>query len=379
MTQTQSFYIGLMSGTSLDGIDAVLARFNTQSANVVRHLHIDYPASLKDQFFSLLTPADNELARAQQAQHQRTDLANKLIDKLCNGLDRAQIMSIADHGQTIRHFPNNTPPYSIQLHQGARLAKLTGITTVVDFRSKDIADGGQGAPLAPAFHQAFFSDPQHYRMLINIGGIANISLLPPSGSPGSLGFDTGPGNTLLDLWSLQHTGEAYDDQGQWAASGRVNEPLLKHLLDEDYFRLTPPKSTGREKFNLEWLNQKLKTFNLNQCPHKDVQATLSAYTVRTIFLGITQICQQAGINRDAALEGIYVCGGGAYNTHLMQALQQQSNVPVQSSDSLGVPPQQVEATAFAWLGKTAITNQAIDLRQTTGATHANILGAIYPA
>ncbi len=379
MTYKQSLYIGLMSGTSLDSIDAVLADFHSHSVCVVRHKCIAYPASLQQELFSLLTPTDNELARVQAVQHERTNLANKLIDALCDGIDRTQIASIADHGQTIRHFPNNTPPYSVQIHQGARLAKLSGITTVVDFRSKDIADGGQGAPLVPAFHQALFADQQKYRIIVNIGGIANISLLPPAGHHGNLGFDTGPGNTLLDLWSQQHTGKSFDDQGQWAASGNVNQPLLAHLLDEDYFRINPPKSTGREQFNLDWLKHKLQKLNPDTYANNDVQSTLAEFTVRTISLGIAQACQQAKINPDKAIEGIYICGGGACNTHLMQTLQQKTNMPVQSSKVLGVPPQQVEATAFAWLGKMAITQQVVDLRHTTGAKYANILGAIYPA
>jgi anhydro-N-acetylmuramic acid kinase len=377
MTQQQTF-VGLMSGTSLDGIDAVLAHFREGTVEIIKHTTIAYPASLQKEFIALFTPANNELTSLQKAAYQRTELVIKVLKELLSGIDRSSIVAIADHGQTIRHFPHDDPPYTLQVHQGARLAAATGINTVVDFRSKDIADGGQGAPLVPAFHQAFFADKQRHRIIVNIGGIANLSLLAPKYTGPSIGFDTGPGNTLLDAWCQQHTGVEYDEDGRWGESGNINDSCLTQLLDEDYFHLAAPKSTGREYFNLEWLKKKLKS-NIDSYPANDVQASLCALTAQTINLGIQQVCEQSGINSENALEGVYVCGGGAYNKALMQKLENLISAPVKTSDALGVPPKLVEAAAFAWLGKMAIEWKTVDLRLTTGAKHSNILGAIYPA
>lgn len=379
MTLTQPYYIGLMSGTSLDGIDAVLTTLNADKIDIVRHASIPYPSALQQEFMALFTPDNNELQRCQQAAHQRTNFAIEVVKTICKNFRREEIIAIADHGQTIRHYPNAHPPYTLQVHQGARLAANTGITTIVDFRSKDIADGGQGAPLVPAFHQAMFADQRQHRVIVNIGGIANISLLPPTGAQASLGFDTGPGNTLLDGWCQQHTHQNYDDEGRWGSSGVTNQELLAILLQDDYFTLAPPKSTGREQFNMRWLNQKLQQRDFSACAANDIQATLAAFTARTIHLGIQTACAQSNISQQKDIEAIYVCGGGAYNSHLMQCLQAETNVPVKTTEAIGVPPKLVEAAAFAWLGKMAIERRPVDLRRTTGATRSNVLGAIYPA
>lgn len=377
MTQQQTF-VGLMSGTSLDGIDAVLAVFRDGSIEIIKHASIAYPPHLQKEFIRLFSPASNELTRLQKAAHLRTELVINVLNELLKGVDRSNIAALADHGQTIRHFPDGAPPYTLQVHQGARLAAATGINSVVDFRSKDVADGGQGAPLVPAFHQTFFADKQQHRIIVNIGGIANLSLLAPENTQPSIGFDTGPGNTLLDAWCQQHTGREYDEDGRWGESGNPDDSCVAQLLDEAYFYLAAPKSTGREYFNLEWLNKKLKD-KAELYPANDVQASLCTLTAQTINLGIQQVCKQSGIDPKKELEGVYICGGGAYNKALMNKLDSLIHTPVYTSDALGVPAKLVEAAAFAWLGKMAIERKTVDLRLTTGAKHRNILGAIYPA
>ena len=278
MPSKTPYYIGLMSGTSLDGIDGVLLSFTGKKINLIKHAEIAYPKALQQAFFALFTPANNEIERSQLAGIIRAELAAQLVDTLCCDIDRSQVRAIADHGQTVRHCPNVAPPYSVQIHQGARLAELSSITTVVDFRSKDIASGGQGAPLVPAFHQAFFSCQKQHRLIVNIGGICNISLLKPNDTQALFGFDTGPGNTLMDIWATQHINKAYDHHGNWACSGEVNTALLAHFMEDDYFMRTPPKSTGREHFNLAWLTDKLATFksrNKGPLEANDVQARLN--------------------------------------------------------------------------------------------------------
>lgn len=384
------YYIGLMSGTSLDGIDAVLACFYDQRIKILRHQTIAYPENLRSAFRALNTPSENEIEAIQSAIQQRSDLALELIEQLTTGIDRKQIIAIADHGQTIRHFPDADPPYSLQLHQGARLAALSRIDCIVDFRSRDIAAGGQGAPLTPAFHRAFFADSQHSRAVVNIGGIANISLLSPQDATnpndisGVLGFDTGPGNTLLDIWCEQHTGQPFDQDGQWAASGETDQALLTHLMQDHYFTKSLPKSTGREHFNLDWINQALQSYLLqhpSQTPPtpENIQASLLALTVNTIQSGLDLALAHRDPQKQYDLDGVYICGGGACNPYMMQQLSQALGMPAKSSAVLGVPPMQMEAAAFAWLGKQAIEHTPIDLSRITGSQHPAILGAVYRA
>ena len=383
------YYIGLMSGTSLDGVDGVLACFDEHRVEILRHREIAYPEALRACFRALNTPSENEIESIQQASQQRSDLVLELIEQLTAGIVREQVIAVADHGQTIRHFPDANPPYSLQLHQGARLAELSGIDCVVDFRSSDIAAGGQGAPLAPAFHRAFFADSQHFRAVVNIGGIANISLLPPpdaltpQDNSNTLGFDTGPGNTLLDIWCEQHTGQLFDQDGRWAASGEVDALLLKCMMQDPYFAQPLPKSTGREHFNLSWINQQLETTSRQHASchpaPADIQATLLALTVSTIQSGLQLALEHSNTNDRHPLDSIYICGGGAFNPFLMQQLSQALSVPVNSSAALGVSPMQMEAAAFAWLGKQTIECKPIDLRRITGARHPTIPGAVYRA
>jgi anhydro-N-acetylmuramic acid kinase len=378
MELKKQYYIGLMSGTSLDGIDGVLVDFNHGKIQILQHAAIQYPDPLRAAMLALFTPADNEIERMQQAGYERNRLALELIDQLCIGIDRERVAAIADHGQTIRHYPNTHPAYTLQLHRAAELAELSGIDCVVDFRSKNIAAGGQGAPLVPAFHQAYFADTQQYRVVVNIGGIANISLLAPDAESPSIGVDTGPGNTLLDTWCQQQTGKPYDVDGMWAASGQINQALLTILMEDTYFQRPPPKSTGREHFNPAWLQRKLMSGQYEALDHADIQASLTALTVRSIALGVQQACVLSGIP-ESALQGVYVCGGGANNQFLMHQLTAHISAPLRSSEELGIPPQLVEATAFAWLGKQAIEGHAVDLKRTTGARHNSILGALYRA
>ncbi len=379
MTRENLYYIGLMSGTSLDGIDGVLAQFTGDNIEVLQQAEVGYPNSLREALLALFLPADNEIERIEQVCQQRNHLALKVIEQLCAGIDRNAVIAIADHGQTIRHFPNANPAYTLQIHRAAELAELSGIDCVVDFRSKDVAAGGQGAPLVPAFHQAYFSDARRHRAVVNIGGLANISLLPRGAENASIGFDTGPGNTLLDTWCQQHTGTPYDVDGQWAASGQINQALLRDMMADEYFHRTPPKSTGREYFNPAWLQNKLKQGGYRSLDAADIQASLVALTAHSVALGLRQACERSGIKSESALQGVYVCGGGACNHFLMQQLASRISAPVKSSAELGIPPKLVEATAFAWLGKQAVDCQAVDLRRTTGAHHNNILGALYRA
>ena len=373
------YYIGLMSGTSLDGLDGVLVRFSDQGFEVLHHAESDYSEDLQARCFSLFTSGPNEVQRIQEIAAERTAIAANIVERLCAKINKRDVIAIGDHGQTVRHCPHAKPPYSLQIHHGARLSELTGVTSVVDFRSRDIASGGQGAPLVPAFHKAYFSGLSQHRIIVNIGGIANISLLSSDASSQALGFDTGPGNTLLDSWVQQHTAEMYDANGAWAKSGRVNQDLLNHLLDDPYFRLTAPKSTGREIFNLNWLQSKLAKDKFSRISAVDVQTSLTQMTADTILRGIQLACQTQQITLDQDIEGIYLCGGGAYNLALLEALKAATDVPVQSTEALGVDPKQVEAVAMAWLAKRAIEGIATDLTSSTGAQHPNILGAIYQA
>lgn len=378
MPLNKQYYIGLMSGTSLDGIDGVLVDFNHDEIRVLQHAAINYPDPLRAALLALLIPANNEIERMEQASFERNRLALELIDQLCIGIDREEVVTIADHGQTIRHYPDAHPAYTLQLHRAAEMAELSGIDCVVDFRSKNIAAGGQGAPLVPAFHQAYFADARQYRVVVNIGGIANISLLAPDAENTTIGFDTGPGNTLLDTWCQQQTGKPYDVDGMWAASGQINHALLSMLMEDAYFQQPPPKSTGREYFNPAWLQKKLLAGHYGALDHADIQASLTALTARSIALGVQQACELSGIPV-SALQGVYVCGGGASNQFLMHQLATHISAPIKSSEELGIPPQLVEATAFAWLGKQAIDGRAVDLKRATGACHNSILGALYRA
>ncbi len=363
-----------MSGTSLDGIDGALAAFPGGVGQPVRTLATAYlplPTALRDELMALQAPSDNEIHREALAANALARLYAECVRQLLaqRGITAGDIRAIGAHGQTIRHRPELG--YTRQTANPALLAELTGIDVIADFRSRDIAAGGQGAPLVPAFHQAVFGSANELRVVANIGGIGNISVLGKK--PEVIGFDTGPGNVLMDDWIARHHGHAYDADGAWAASGQVVPVLLATLLDEPFLALPPPKSTGRDLFHPGWLKNKLAPFP--DIAPVDVQATLAAFTAVTLADAITEHAQGAAV---------YVCGGGAYNAHLMrqlgQALAKRGHaISPQSTDALGVSPNHVEALAFAWLAYRHLEREAGNLPSVTGATGLRILGAIYPA
>lgn len=359
-------YIGIMSGTSLDGIDAVLVNLSQAAPRLISSHFQPYPQHLKDALLALHQVASNEL-------HQSQLIANRLAREYADatqsllkeaGIAAGQVQAIGCHGQTIRHRPEHG--YTVQLNNPALLAELTGIHVVSDFRSRDIAAGGQGAPLVPAFHDKVLRHPHIHRAILNIGGIANLTDLPPGNA--TSGFDTGPGNLLMDAWIARCLGQPYDKDGAWAASGKVLPDLLHRLLAEPYFACVPPKSTGRDLFNFVWLDRHLTG---DEAP-SDVQATLLALTGDSIADAVQRFCNGA--------KEIYLCGGGAHNrelhAHLQRALPQ---CHIQKTETLGIAADWMEAIAFAWLAQQALHLRPGNLPAVTGAKHPCVLGAIYPA
>lgn len=362
------YFIGLMSGTSLDGVDAVLADFSERLPRVLAAQHLSFGPALRAELLALNQPGENELERAALA-------ANQLAQRYANVVQRTlasanlgseTVRAIGCHGQTVRHRPDLG--YTLQLNNPALLAERSGIAVVADFRTRDLAAGGQGAPLVPAFHHAVFAHRERHRVIVNIGGIANLTDLPCSAV--ITGFDCGPGNMLMDAWCERHTGKPFDDNGTWAASGKVIPELLATLLDEPFFTQAPPKSTGRDLFSLAWLETKLKP----DYKPEDIQATLLKLSLEGIRRAVRSWCGE--------VDEVFVCGGGARNSALMNSLRHafaDVAVPVAATDVLGVPAEQVEALAFAWLAKRALDNKPGNMPSVTGARHACVLGAIYPA
>lgn len=371
MSQRQ-LYIGLMSGTSADAIDAALVDLQSTPQLIAQHT-IQLPASIRQQIHALSLPANNEIDRMGLLDVQLGKLfAQTSLELLTkSGLGSAQIIAIGSHGQTIRHRPPGSTEgtFTLQIGDPNQIVELTGITTVADFRRRDMAASGQGAPLVPAFHRAIFHAPDKDRVIINIGGMANITWLPAQGQ--TLGFDTGPGNVLMDIWIAAHLKKTYDQDGNWAASGQVCKTLLTELLAEPYFNLQAPKSTGRESFNRAWLDENLRKLTSTLEP-ADVQATLlelTAVTITDSIIGLSRLPKD-----------IFVCGGGAYNTALMQRLKALLPKDVVASTAvLGVSPQWIEAMAFAWLAQQTINHRPGNLREVTGATKEVILGGVYYA
>jgi anhydro-N-acetylmuramic acid kinase len=367
-------YAGLMSGTSLDGVDGVLVDFAPQAPRVLAHVSAELAPALRQELLQLNTEGPNELHRAALAANALVRVYAAVVARLLAScqLEAAAVRAVGAHGQTVRHRPQlfDGTGYTLQLNQPALLAELTGIDVVADFRSRDVAAGGQGAPLVPPFHQFFFGHLPGHSGVLNIGGISNITLLHADHANAVTGFDCGPGNALMDAWCLAHTGAPYDDRGAWAAGGVVHQGLLQALLDEAFFAQSPPKSTGRDLFNSAWLQARLTGYETLAA--RDVQATLTELTARSCA---DCVCQYA-----PACERLIVCGGGALNSYLMARLQ--SLLPgcaVGSSDASGLPPLQVEATAFAWLARQCMERKTGSLKSVTGAQGARILGAIYPA
>ena len=377
----RKYFIGLMSGTSLDGADGVLVDFSGDTLRVVAAATEPFDNSFRTELLALNTPTDNELHRAAQAGNQLAAVYARVVYQLLeraaeHGISAAQIEAIGAHGQTIRHLPQRTSNeasgagYTIQLNNPSLLAELTGIAVVADFRGRDVAAGGQGAPLVPAFHQSVFGRTDRVVTVLNLGGIANLSVLPAEGKGQILGFDCGPGNALMDAWCQQHTGKPFDAGGAWAASGKLQPTLLASLLEEPYFSAPPPKSTGRDLFSMAWLAAKLAPFSAEQ--PQDIQNTLTELTASAC------ISCASSYGKDSA--ELVVCGGGAFNAHLMERLQTGlPSMKVLSSAAHGLPPLQVEAAAFAWLARQAVSRQPGNLASVTGAVGPRVLGAIYPA
>ena len=359
-------FVGLMSGTSLDGVDAVLGIEDGDHWTFPLASHVPYPPQVRAEALALCQSGNDELRRAAVLASELADLyAQAVADLLATaGLAAAEIAAVGCHGQTVRHAPQ--AGYTLQIVNAARLAEATGITVVSDFRSRDVAAGGQGAPLVPAFHDALFRSPTCHRVILNLGGIANLTDLPPGRE--ARGFDCGPANMLMDAWIARHRHLPLDRDGAWAAAGAVLPDLLERLLDHPFLALPPPKSCGREEFGLPWLEACLRGSE----PPVDVQATLLAYTAATAADAIAQHCPGAG--------ELFVCGGGARNAALMAALGKRCpGMRTASTDSLGLPPEHVEGAAFAWLAARCLDGRPGNLPAVTGARGPRILGAIHPA
>lgn len=368
---TSEFYIGLMSGTSLDGVDGVLMDLGTAPPwRTLAHAHLPFDAELKRLLLALNTPGHDELHQAALAAQDLARVYAQVVLDVCQlaGLPAQQVRAVGAHGQTVRHRPELG--YTLQLNAPALLAELTGIDVVADFRSRDVAAGGQGAPLVPAFHQALFASgrPGESVVVLNVGGMANLSILRDGQPP--LGFDCGPGNALMDAWCEQHTGQAYDEDGAWGAGGQVQAEALALALADPFFALPPPKSTGRDLFNQEWLGHWLRTSQLDA--PQDVQATLCELTASSAALAVQAHAADA--------IRVVVCGGGALNGALMRRLQAKlPGTVVEPSDAHGLPVMQVEAAAFAWLAQRHVHRLAGNVPQVTGAAGPRVLGALYPA
>ncbi len=369
-------FIGLMSGTSLDGVDAVLVESagSTGALQELAFVHLPFAAELHAELLALNTPGADELHRAALVGSGLSCVYAKAVEQLlaAAGVAPSRVDALGAHGQTVRHRPREFDGmgYTLQLLNGSLLAELTGIAVVCDLRSRDLAAGGIGAPLVPAFHAAAFSQAGRDVAVLNLGGIANLTLLPSAGAVG--GFDCGPGNVLMDLWVQRQRRQAYDADGQWAASGQVDAGLLDTLLAEPFLALSPPKSTGRDLFNAPWLDAQIAVSGAG-LSKADVMTTLAEFTC----LGATQALHRTL----PSVQTLLVCGGGAFNTHLMSRLKSlvPDGVEVLSTASQGVAPDRVEALAFAWLAREHLAGRAGNLPAVTGARGPRVLGTLYPA
>lgn len=359
-----------MSGSSLDGIDAALVSFEAATPQLEARLVYPLDPHLATELDALTRPGADELTRLCRADVMLGEAFAAAVTQLLAqaGISSSAVRAIGSHGQTVRHHPDSKTPTSVQIGDPNIIAERTGITTVADFRRRDMAAGGQGAPLVPAFHQAVLHDPEHNRVIVNIGGIANLTLLPANLEADVVGFDTGPGNALLDAWIRHQRNQAYDHQGEWAASGKVHPELLTALMGEGYFFQAPPKSTGRDRFNLDWITDCWPT--VAALSPADVQATLLELTAVTIADAIQHASPHP--------EQVLICGGGVHNIALLQRLN--TLLPAQqvmSTRDVGLEPDWVEAMAFAWLAKQRLQHQTGNLPAVTGASHAVVLGGVY--
>jgi anhydro-N-acetylmuramic acid kinase len=389
VSEKKRYFAGVMTGTSLDGIDVAILEIGSQvtlghvrpTLALAHFFSRPMDRSLVDALMSLQSPSENELHRAALIANSFSDsIARTVLEALTShGIPRRAIDAIGVHGQTVRHQPQLG--YSIQLNTPARIAEITGITVVSDFRSRDIAAGGQGAPLVPAFHQAIFQSESEHRAVINIGGIANISWLAQP----TLGYDTGPGNLLMDYWIRRHQGHDYDNNGLWASTGNLHMPLLHAMLSDPFFSVEPPRSTGRDLFSENWLNNFLSQARFANLQAHDVQATLLHLTARSIALEIQRLERSVVGGKKRQCDRLLVCGGGARNGHLLEAIRHQlaaileRAIPVESTEFLGWDPQVIEAAAFAWLASRTLDGLTGNTPSVTGAIGERVLGTITPA
>ena len=361
-----ALFVGLMSGTSLDGADAALVDFAGGAPRTLAFATVPFSPDLRERILALSEPGSDSLDLEGAVSLELAQLyADAVMEVLAKGgVGAADVTAVGCHGQTVRHRPESG--FTIQVNDPARLAELVGIDVIADFRRRDMAAGGQGAPLVPAFHEAVFRDPSCSRVVVNIGGISNITWLPSSGP--TLGFDCGPGNVLLDGWARRHIGAQFDEDGRWAAAGKTEPALLARLMEEPFLRLAPPKSTGRELFRLAWLQERLPA----DYRTADIQATLTDFTAHAVMGAVDRFCP--------ATDEIYLAGGGARNGWLVERIRAVAGKrPVRSTDALGVPTAHVESMAFAWLAMKCVRREPVDLTAVTGARAPRILGAVYPA
>ena len=358
-----SLFFGVMSGTSLDGIDIVLINQVNKSIKIINFIHMPYNMKMRQDILKLHSGQNSDLEHSIHLSLAHAKITANGINKILkkNKLNSIDVKCIGYHGQTIRHYPERG--YSVQLGNPNLLAELTNITVVSDFRNRDIVAGGQGAPLVPAFHNEFFFKKNKNRVIINIGGISNITYLPTNQN--IIGFDCGPGNILLDHWIKLKHNKNFDNLGRWAKSGKIIEDLLLNFQKDSFFKKRPPKSTGRELFNIDWLNK----FNVNNYPIEDIQRTLLELTVVAINESIKNFC--------SSVDEIYICGGGSKNKFLIERLEIITGVAINTTDKLNIPTQQVEAIAFAWLAKKCIQKQSNNSPNITGSSGPRILGAIH--
>ncbi len=379
-------YIGLMSGTSLDGIDAALVDFQDNKVHLVEFECLPFPDEIQSAIQRLSKP--DALISLKDYGAMDTQLGHLFATAVSSLLAKADIPAssvnaIGSHGQTLYHAPEIRHPFSLQIGDPNIIAELTGITTVADFRRRDIAACGQGAPLVPAFHQAVFQHPDEHRCIVNIGGIANITVLSKNQTAEVIGFDTGPGNTLMDLWIKLHRNLAYDKNGGWAKTGKIDHDLVALLKQDAYFNAAPPKSTGKEYFSLPWVGQYIAkdsvyaaslsgtgvAFDAFNYKAEDIQASLC-------FLTAITICD--AIKKHApTTERLLICGGGIHNAYLLELIRQNIDCPVESTERHGLHPDHVEAMAFAWLARQTLNHLPGNLKEVTGAVNAVILGGIY--
>jgi len=367
MSASPEYYLGIMTGTSVDAIDVALLNFEQNAIHLVASHCEDLPHTVKQAIHALCTPSDNEIDRLGALDRQLAELYANAVNALLqnNNLSSQNIAAIGCHGQTIRHRTQsqNSRKFTLQIGDPNTLAALTSCKVVADFRRKDIALGGEGAPLAPAFHQALLQGQEQNGIFLNLGGIANLSVIE---SGNVIGFDVGPANTLMDAWCKRHTGQDYDENGKWAQSGELSESLLQSLLEHPYFARTPPKSCGREEFNLNWLES---IDGLERIEPADVQATLCELSARAI---------SDSLETYQHISRVYVCGGGIKNSFLMERLSSlKPELQWQSTAKLGIEPEWIEAATFAWLARQRILSLSGNIPSVTGASAATTLGALY--